>query len=605
MPWEEISENVRKELRNRERFSPTISVYRWWARRSHGLIGTILDRATKVLGNEIVVSDPMSGGGTVAVEAARRGLKVYAQDINPWAAHGLKTVLQPVDPNALRSATERLITSLEKLAKKSYLTKDGAEIIHTLHVRKTKCPSCKEFVFLYPSSLLALDRRPTFSPEWGWFGCRACGGVTKDRYERKNHRCKHCRTSLTGRSVFAPISDMCVCCAHCNHSFSLTPKLLAKSTFIPILDHVKSGNGTTFIPVNENTTTLRKRATIRKSLDVEILDGLETRALIKMGFRKWVDLYPERQLRLVDGALDLIPTVTTDPAVANRLRLAIAGFSEMAGYASRWDARYRKAYEITANHHYSRVLLSAEVNPAGSMGRGTLLRRLRQASNAGLWFPGMEGAEVHNGSSEHQRLENESVDLVITDPPYFDSVQYGELAQGFLVFGAACGLPVSLRWQRNREAVPNATLGRGGKSYRELLQGIMRETSRTLKPSGRLLLTFHDKELFPWECLADALKAADLRVIGLGIVHSENETDHAKRGKSAMTSDLVIECAKDTSACDQYAQLCVKPETALQKNLAAVGYTIAKHASGSPTEFKLGFHSRLRRYKEIPLIRSA
>jgi adenine-specific DNA methylase len=38
------------------------------------------------------------------------------------------------------------------------------------------------------------------------------------------------------------------------------------------------------------------------------------------------------------------------------------------------------------------------------------------------------------GSSERLPLNKDSVDYIVTDPPYFDSVQYGDLARFFHVW---------------------------------------------------------------------------------------------------------------------------------------------------------------------------
>src|SRR3954452_11476436 len=96
VPWADLDGLVRHQQRNREVHAPGISLFRWWARRPHGLIGALLDAATAD-GDMPFVSDPFSGGGTVAMEAARRGLSVYAQDLHPWATIGLSSTLDGVD----------------------------------------------------------------------------------------------------------------------------------------------------------------------------------------------------------------------------------------------------------------------------------------------------------------------------------------------------------------------------------------------------------------------------------------------------------------------------------------------------------------------------
>src|SRR5438105_4877371 len=45
--WPTVGKEVRRQQRSRERITPTISVYRWWARRPHALIGALLDASSR------------------------------------------------------------------------------------------------------------------------------------------------------------------------------------------------------------------------------------------------------------------------------------------------------------------------------------------------------------------------------------------------------------------------------------------------------------------------------------------------------------------------------------------------------------------------------
>ena len=112
--WRTLARKIRIETKNREVYQPLISVYRWWARRPHSLMVALIEAASSLIDKGDCIADPFSGGGTVAIEAARRGYRIYAQDINPWAAWGLKVSLTPVNPEELRKAGK---TFLEKLSK--------------------------------------------------------------------------------------------------------------------------------------------------------------------------------------------------------------------------------------------------------------------------------------------------------------------------------------------------------------------------------------------------------------------------------------------------------------------------------------------------------
>ena len=85
--WDSLDILVGIQQRNRERHAPAVSLFRWWARHPDAVAGAILDAARAEFGTDrYVVADPFSGGGTVAFEAVRRGLTVYAQDL--WELSG-------------------------------------------------------------------------------------------------------------------------------------------------------------------------------------------------------------------------------------------------------------------------------------------------------------------------------------------------------------------------------------------------------------------------------------------------------------------------------------------------------------------------------------
>jgi len=107
--WAVVNRATRRQVRNREYHCPPVSLFGWWARRPHPLVGALPDASGLSTGER--VSDPFSGGGTVAVEAAVRGFKVYAQDLNPWATWGLATALDGVDPERLQLGIDAFLQS--------------------------------------------------------------------------------------------------------------------------------------------------------------------------------------------------------------------------------------------------------------------------------------------------------------------------------------------------------------------------------------------------------------------------------------------------------------------------------------------------------------
>jgi adenine-specific DNA methylase len=267
----------------------------------------------------------------------------------------------------------------------------------------------------------------------------------------------------------------------------------------------------------------------------------------------------------------------------------------MAGYASRWDRYYPKAFELTANHRFSVTGLAAEVNLLATRGRGTLPRRIAQTVRAAQWAQGFPSSAprklranaprlaacedaVVQGSSTRQLLPDSSIDLVLTDPPYFDDVQYAELGSMFLVWAQAIGLiPKSVHVDLRSEAVPNTVRGVTGERYRHILTAVLRETRRTLRPSGRMVLTFHNTDGHAWWALARALGNAGFHVSALAVAHAENETDHSKRGRRAFSHDLVLECRPQPVA-EAEIVIAATPNDPQARELLAAGLTVAQLA---------------------------
>lgn len=595
--WTSVNARVYREQRRREVYVPPISLFRWWARRPHALIGSLIDAACSD-GATPALADPFSGGGTVAIEAARRGLSIYAQDLHPWPVAGLTTALDQVDADQLCTAADRVLEELQPLRSSLYSTTcprhgRSAEVIHVFWVRRTSCPTCATPVHLFPYPLVSVASRKV-GESHGFFGCRRCGAVTRHRLSTARPRCS-CGAVLASADT-ALLRDRATTC----------PDRCCRQTF-PVFD----GEAPEWVSVLvarlcddhlhlDQPTAIEREAAIkapqaRPPLEEAIPDGLETGILHRAGFARWLDVMPPRQLQTLLAAADLVDTLDVTEPVRSRLRLALCGAVEMAGYLSRWDRYYPKAFEAMANHRFPALGLACETNLLGARGRGTIPRRFAASVAAARWSSkhldvpraarrrdaahrrGRLGSSplVVCGSSERQLPAAETIDLVITDPPYFDDVQYAELAGLLLAWARALGVvPASVQLDLGAEAVVNHARGSGVEEYRSLLTRVFTETARTLKPDGRVLITFHNTDIRAWWALASALAGASLGVVATAVSEAENATDHPKRNRRSFTKDLILECARTpVSTAPLLEAKTVADDQALE--LQAIGRIIA------------------------------
>jgi adenine-specific DNA methylase len=205
------------------------------------------------------------------------------------------------------------------------------------------------------------------------------------------------------------------------------------------------------------------------------------------------------------------------------------------------------------------------------------------------------------GTSAHQLLPRHCVDLVITDPPYFDAVQYGELAALFLTW-ARIVRPQAKNWTPNLkcEAVPNATRGTDWEDYQSKLCTILTETARTLSPSASVVITYHSTDFRGWASLGTAIHTASLQIVSMAVATSENGTDHPKRGNLAFTQDLVLECRHGRQARPD-VNVVTPAKTPAARELIAAGRALAVHGAKGAKMMTRAFEkdvSRLR-YRRI------
>jgi adenine-specific DNA methylase len=176
-------------------------------------------------------------------------------------------------------------------------------------------------------------------------------------------------------------------------------------------------------------------------------------------------------------------------------------------------------------------------------------------------------------------LPSESVSAVVTDPPYYDNVMYGECSDYFYVW-----LKRSLRatWpelvqlalsDKEQEAVANKALfkdmathsGRGRRGagavtaaqladrhYEDLLTRSFDEAHRVLRSDGVMTVMFTHKRVDAWDTLGAALLEAGFEVSSSWPVHTEPENSLHIAKKNSASSTILLGCRKRASTEPAY-----------------------------------------------------
>jgi adenine-specific DNA methylase len=256
---------------------------------------------------------------------------------------------------------------------------------------------------------------------------------------------------------------------------------------------------------------------------------------LEYGYRFYHELFNPRQL------LHLSLLAESIAGIAGRSREALAlAFSDhlttncmLTNYAFGWR-RLAPLFSIRAYRHVCRPV---EINPwLDGTGRGTFPNTVRQVQRAiefarepdvahlaggfirsdSLAANGKSRVILQADSRNLAGVADRSVDLILTDPPFFDNIAYSELSDFFLPWLQALGLvakssegppclPANLA-ARNRNEEGYSTFRRG-------LAECFIQMRRVLKDGGRLVFSYQHRTPEAWDALAYALAAGSWQPI--------------------------------------------------------------------------------------------
>jgi putative DNA methylase len=153
-------------------------------------------------------------------------------------------------------------------------------------------------------------------------------------------------------------------------------------------------------------------------------------------------------------------------------------------------------------------------------------------------------------------IEDNTIDVVVMDPPYYDNVMYAEISDFFYVWlkRTAGYIEPSLFRRRltdkDHEAVANVARFKGqkgakalaGRDYQERMAAIFTECRRVLKPDGVLTLMFTHKATGAWDALTTGLMKAEFTITASWPINTEAEGSLHIKDKSAANSTIFLAC---------------------------------------------------------------
>ena len=138
-------------------------------------------------------------------------------------------------------------------------------------------------------------------------------------------------------------------------------------------------------------------------------------------------------------------------------------------------------------------------------------------------------------------IPNESVDLVITDPPYMGQVLYSEYMQLYKPF-------IDLNFELEDEIVISSapTRDKGKELYFDMMNSAFRNISRVLKIDKYMCMYFHDSNLDVWDNIIDIMTNNNLKYMGqVHISKNKNTLKNILSPKKSLNGDCIIFFKKD------------------------------------------------------------
>lgn len=610
-PTRAISLLAERESWRKEVYRPIYYIHKWWARRLGSVFRAIIlascaekDQDIESLFYQpiqfphVVVFDPFMGSGTTIGEAVKLGCRAIGRDINPVSVGMVTAALREYSRDEVTRAYRNIEATVAPEILSFYKTRlpNGAEgdVLYYFWVKKVPCPHCDEQVELFKSRVFAEHAYPQRHPE-AKSTCPHCGNINDVEYNQEATTCPCCAFDYNPQT--GAVNGAMVTCPCCNKEFKTIDavrrtghppdhRVYAKMVLTPQGDKV-------YLPADERDlqSYLRAEEALPEVWDYvpqeRIMPGYNTNQVLKYNYRQWHQMFNARQLVAI-GLLVREVRRISEPRLQMLFAFLLSGTLEFNNMFCSFKGEGTGAVRHMFSHHILKPELAPiEANlwgtPKSSGSFSTLFHSrilraleykddpfelmlvrdgdvLRSEKAFGISRPVREQVVenyvefCHNrsvylscGDSSSTDMPPGSVDLVITDPPFFDNVHYSQLADFFHVW-LRMMLPGHKHFACPSTRSPAEVQDTQAEGFTEKLTSVLRECNRVLTDSGLLVLTYHHSRIEGWTSMYRAIRQAGFYVAHTQPVKSEMSVSvPLQQSKSPVHFDLILVCRKNPS----------------------------------------------------------
>lgn len=557
--------------------------------------------------------DCFMGGGTSIIEATKLGMHTAGIDIDPIAWFVTRQGVSACDIAAVEVEREKLRSgAIAKRIQRFYQTTivaaspDGAEttvecdVIYNFWVTVLECPHCHAVFEAHPHYRL---RIPISRKSQDVF-CRSCHHPhTLEDQRARSFECIQCGdttdidhgTVIRGRYT-------CPVCSHTGRVVDLarTGKPPRQRWFaIEYLDHrtsqrpFKVPDASDFARYEEAQVLLAEQ---RPALPIPTkaipLDNRTDLRPTTYGYSYYHQLFNDRQLLALAWLLDWIGKIE-DRVVREYFILAFSDALAANNMLCSLAYGYDKLTPLFGLHAYNMITRPIENNVLGtSLGRGSFLSCLDKViagkrycerpyesryepkeelekvftgekvsaqvtSSPEEWYQDKGEAKsqprslVLNQSSEKMAgIKDGSIDLILSDPPYYNNLSYSELSDFYYAWIRPYLQEIGATWTAANTPYDKALYAAERPGHRDTitsfaagLGSVFGECARVLNDRGLFVFTFHHLDVAAWLPLAQALMTSRFAVTNVFPIRSEgNSGFHSTEG--TVKWDAVLVCRK-------------------------------------------------------------